>query len=65
MNITRAIIKIDDTIVTRIDSECLAECEDAESGAMIDRHRQILEQAFSEIHEAEAEVLFPELEEIQ
>ncbi len=64
MNITTAIIFVNGTATTRIESECLVECavEGQSGGALIDRHRQILEQAFSEIHNtSDLEVLFPEL----
>lgn len=63
MNITIAIVYVNGTAKTRIDSECLAECavEGQTSGAGIDRHRQLLVQAFGEIHGGDVEVLFPEL----
>ena len=67
MNITTAIIFVNGTATTRIESECLVECtvEGQSGGAMIDRHRQILEQAFSEIHNtSNIDVLFPELGEV-
>ncbi|MCK5600547.1 hypothetical protein KAR91_01690 [Candidatus Pacearchaeota archaeon] len=64
MNITIAIIFVKGTATTRIESECLVECtvEGQSGGAMIDRHRQLLEQTFGEIHNtSDIEVLFPEL----
>lgn len=62
MNITIAIIFVNGTATTRIESECLVVCSDQKSGADIDFHRQILEQAFIEIHgTSNINVLFPEL----
>ena len=61
MNITIAMVFVNGTATTRIESECLVVCNDEKSGADIDRHRQILEQAFIEIHGGDVVVLFPEL----
>ena len=64
MNITTAIVFVKGTATTRIESEALVKCavEGQDGGALIDRHRQILEQAFGEIHStSDLEVLFPEL----
>ena len=62
MNITIAMVFVNGTATTRIESECLVVCSDEKSGADIDLHRQILEQAFTEIHgTSDIVVLFPEL----
>ena len=62
MNITIAMVFVRGTATTRIESECLVQCSDQKSGADIDTHRQILEQAFIEIHGTQdVEILFPEL----
>lgn len=64
MNITTAIVYVNGTAKTRIDSECLAECtiEGQDSGRAIDICRQRLTEAFSEIHGTkDIEILFPEL----
>ena len=64
MNITIAIVFVNGTATTRIESECLVECsvEGQSGGALIDRHRQLLVQTFGEIHNrGDVEVLFPEL----
>lgn len=66
MNITIAIVFVNGTATTRIESECLVKCAGIENydggGRDIDEHRRILEQAFTEIHASrEIEVLFPEL----
>ncbi len=66
MNITTAIVFVNGTATTKIESECLVECaiDDTTAGALIDRHRQLLEQTFSEIHGNHVEVLFPEIGEV-
>lgn len=62
MNITIAIVFVNGTAVIRIEGECLVKCTDEKSGADIDLHRRILEQAFTEIlGTQEVEVEFPEL----
>lgn len=62
MNITIAMVFVKGVATTRIESECLVKCSDEGSGADIDYHRQILEQAFIEIYGTqEVEVMFPEL----
>jgi hypothetical protein len=65
MNITTAIIYLNGTVLTTVESECLVSCsgDGQDSGRDIDAVRQTLTQAFSEIHEGDVEVLFPELEE--
>jgi len=68
MNITVAIVFVNGTPMTRIESECLVTCalEGQNSGELLDTHRRILEQAFSEIHDSvEVDVLFPELGECE
>jgi len=68
MNLTIAIVFVKGTAKTRIESECLVTCalEGQNGGELIDTHRRILEQAFSEIHDtAEVDVLFPELGECE
>lgn len=64
MDLTTAIVFVSGTAITRIESECLVRCavEGQDGGRDIDRHRQILVQAFTEIHDSqEVDVLFPEL----
>jgi len=64
MNITTAIVFIRGTATARIEAEYIIQCaiEGSESGADIDYHRRVLEQAFTEIYETgDIEVLFPEL----
>lgn len=64
MNITIALVFVNGTPTTRIESQCLVECalEGENSGAGLDNCRRSLEQAFSEITgESNVEVLFPEL----
>lgn len=68
MDITTAIVFVNGTAVTRIESECLVTCsvEGTSNGELIDTHRRILENAFSEIHNtSEVDVLFPELGECE
>lgn len=68
MNLTIAIIFVNGTAMTRIESECLVNCsiEGVDSGAELDNNRRILEQAFVEItRETDVEVLFPELGECE
>ncbi len=64
MNITIAIIYVNGTAKTRVDSECLVACaiEGQDSGRAIDICRTRLTEAFSEIHDtSDIEILFPEL----
>lgn len=64
MNITIAIIFVNDAARTRIEDECLVFCgvEGQDSGRELDACRQTLTQAFGEIHGSNnVEVLFPEL----
>jgi len=67
MNITIAIIYVNGTAKTRVDSECLVACgvEGQSSGRDLDVCRTRLTEAFSEIHNTEnVEILFPELGEV-
>jgi len=64
MNITIAIIYVNGTAKTRIESECLVKCviEGQDSGRAIDICRQRLTEAFSDIHNtSDIDILFPEL----
>lgn len=67
MNITTAIVFVNGTAKTRIDSECLVVCsiEGQGSGRDIDICRQRLTEAFTEIHgTTHIDILFPELGEV-
>lgn len=64
MDITTAIVFVNGSARTRIESECLIVCaiEGQGSGRAIDVCRQRLTEAFSEIHgTSDIEILFPEL----
>jgi hypothetical protein len=64
MNITTAVIYVDGTAMTRIDSECLVKCgvEGQGCAADLDACRARLTEAFQEIHNSrDIDVLFPEL----
>jgi len=63
MNITIAIIFVDGTATTRVESECLVTCSvEGQAGRDIDVCRLRLTEAFSEIHStSDIDVLFPEL----
>jgi hypothetical protein len=64
MNITIAVVYVDGTAKTRIDSECLVECavEGQGSAYDLDTCRARLTEAFAEIHDSrDIDVLFPEL----
>ena len=64
MNITIAIVYVNGTARTRIEDEGLVKCgiEGQDDGRELDACRQILVQAFGEIHSpADIDVLFPEL----
>lgn len=67
MNITIAIVFVNGTAMTRIDSECLVKCavEGQSGGRELDICRQRLTEAFSEIHStSDIDILFPELGEV-
>lgn len=65
MHITTAIIYVNGTAKTRIDSECLVACPvegQDDSGRALDACRARLTEAFSEIHDtSDIDILFPEL----
>ena len=67
MNITVAIIFLNGTAISKVESDRLVECdpEGVSGGANIDRTRQLLEQTFGEIHDGDVDVMFPELGECE
>ena len=67
MNVTIAIVFVNGTATSRVESDCLVACavEGQDSGREIDICRQRLSDAFGEIHNTtDIEVLFPELGEV-
>lgn len=68
MDITIAIVFVNGTARTRIEGDCLVALVigGQDGGELLDTHRRLLQQAFSEIYDgADVEVLFPELNECE